>query len=39
MKKIQDAEEDQERTQKEMAETNLLLKKLFSLQGNASSST
>jgi molecular chaperone GrpE (heat shock protein) len=52
-KKIQDAEEDREKTQKEleeykklteknikeMAETNLLLKKLFSLQGNASSST
>lgn len=52
-KKIQDAEEERARTQKEleeykmlteknikeMAETNLLLKKLFSLQGNASSST
>jgi molecular chaperone GrpE (heat shock protein) len=52
-KKIEDAEEDRARTQKEleeykklteknineMAETNLLLKKLFSLQGNASSST
>ncbi|CAN6280458.1 unnamed protein product [Urochloa humidicola] len=52
-KKIQDAEEDRARTQKEleeykkiteknskeMAETNLLLKKLLSLQGNASSST
>jgi molecular chaperone GrpE (heat shock protein) len=52
-KKIQDAEEDRARTQKEleeykklteknikeMAKTNLLLKKLFSLQGNASSST
>jgi molecular chaperone GrpE (heat shock protein) len=52
-KKIQDAEEDRTRTQKEleeykklteknikeMAETNLLLKKLFSIQGNASSST
>jgi molecular chaperone GrpE (heat shock protein) len=52
-KKIQDAEEERSRTQreleeykkiteqntKEMAETNLLIKKLLSLQGNASSST
>jgi molecular chaperone GrpE (heat shock protein) len=52
-KKIQDAEEDWARTQKdlegykklteknikEMTEINLLLKKIFSLQGNASSST
>jgi molecular chaperone GrpE (heat shock protein) len=52
-KKIEDAEEEQARTQKEleeykkitvwnikeMVETNLLLKKLLSLQGNASSST
>jgi molecular chaperone GrpE (heat shock protein) len=52
-KKIQDAEEERSRTQreleeykkiteqntKEMVETNLLIKKLLSLQGNASSST
>jgi peptidoglycan hydrolase CwlO-like protein len=52
-KKIQDAEEERARTQKElkeykklteknikeMAETNFLLQKLLSLQGNASSST
>jgi molecular chaperone GrpE (heat shock protein) len=52
-KKIQEAEEDRSRTQreleeykkitenntKEMAEINLLLKKLLSLHGNASSST
>jgi hypothetical protein len=52
-KKIQDADEERARTQreleeykkiteqntKEMAETKLLIKKLLSLQGNASSST
>jgi molecular chaperone GrpE (heat shock protein) len=52
-KKIQDAEEERSRAQrdldeykkiteqnnKEMAETNLLIKKLLSLHGNASSST
>jgi molecular chaperone GrpE (heat shock protein) len=52
-KKIQDAEEERSRTQreleeykkiteqntKEMAETNLPIEKLLSLQGNSSSST